>query len=61
MMHLHSDSQRQYILLEAKQHYFNRFADKCNPMYICMQGFSKGVASPDSARKRAVFLGMWEM
>ena len=25
------------------------------------QGFSQGVASPDSARKRAFFLGMWKI
>src|SRR5436305_14042670 len=61
MMHLYSDSQHQYILLGAKQLYFNRFAADCNPMYICMQGFSKVVASPDSARKRACFLGMWKI
>src|SRR5436305_3604948 len=61
MMHLYSDSQHQYILLGAKQLYFNRFAADCNPMYICMQGFSKVVASPDLARKRAFFLGMWKI
>jgi hypothetical protein len=36
MMHLYTDNQRQYILLGAKQLYFNRFAANCNPMYIRM-------------------------
>src|SRR5437667_2690183 len=61
MMHLHSDSQRQYILLGAKQLYFNRFAANCNPMYSCMQSFSNVVALPGLARKRAFFLGMWKI
>jgi len=34
MMHLYTDNQRQYILLGAKQLYFNRFAANCNPMNL---------------------------
>jgi len=41
MMHQYSDSQRQYILLGAKQLYFNRFVAKCNPMYICKETQAK--------------------
>jgi len=41
MIHLNSDSQRQYILLGAKQLYFSRFAANCNPMNICKETQAK--------------------